>query len=96
MFGDPLAPSQCASLVRMLSRCRLPFQCAHGRPAVFPLVDLGLVGCNAVRPGSTSSGLPRPNLKRARERMLAGAAGAAAPPVPGSGGACAAEQAAGL
>ena len=39
-FGDSLTLAECVELVARLSTCRLPFQCAHGRPAVTPLVDL--------------------------------------------------------
>ncbi len=39
-FGDKLANSQCLQIVNQLSNCRLPFQCAHGRPTVVPLVSL--------------------------------------------------------
>ncbi|XP_005101880.1 uncharacterized protein LOC101854340 [Aplysia californica] len=38
-FGDPLKTSQCRDLLSSLSACRLPFQCAHGRPSVAPIVD---------------------------------------------------------
>jgi hypothetical protein len=64
MFGDPLNMAQCHGLVRALSRCRLPFQCAHGRPTLFPLADLALVDSGG---GRGTSGLPRPNLRRVRE-----------------------------
>ncbi|ETW02611.1 hypothetical protein H310_06080 [Aphanomyces invadans] len=40
MFGDPLTREQCQKLIRQLSECRLPFQCAHGRPSIAPLVQL--------------------------------------------------------
>jgi DNA mismatch repair ATPase MutL len=40
MFGDPLSLPECARLLRLLTTCRLPFQCAHGRPSVLPLVTL--------------------------------------------------------
>ena len=39
-FGEPLSWSQCVQLIGQLSRCQLPFQCAHGRPALVPLLDL--------------------------------------------------------
>lgn len=39
-FGDPLYPEECAVLLKNLSRCQVPFQCAHGRPALVPIVDL--------------------------------------------------------
>lgn len=39
MFGDYLSVSQCQELVEDLRECKLPFQCAHGRPSVVPLVE---------------------------------------------------------
>lgn len=39
-FGDQLDIAQCQELVKKLSRCVYPFQCAHGRPSMIPLVDL--------------------------------------------------------
>lgn len=41
MFNDELSQSECGQLVQRLSRCAFPFQCAHGRPSMVPLVDLG-------------------------------------------------------
>ncbi|XEU99152.1 hypothetical protein FSHL1_004439 [Fusarium sambucinum] len=41
MFNDILTIQQCEELIARLSRCALPFQCAHGRPSMAPLVDLG-------------------------------------------------------
>uniref|UniRef100_A0A7S2RKY4 MutL C-terminal dimerisation domain-containing protein n=1 Tax=Mucochytrium quahogii TaxID=96639 RepID=A0A7S2RKY4_9STRA len=39
-FGDPLSLQECHTLIQDLSRCRLPFQCAHGRPTCVPLSRL--------------------------------------------------------
>ncbi|XP_077587333.1 DNA mismatch repair protein Mlh3 [Stigmatopora nigra] len=39
-FNDPLNREECHSLVASLSTCQLPFQCAHGRPSIAPLVDV--------------------------------------------------------
>ncbi|KAL1887309.1 Vacuolar protein sorting-associated protein 11 [Ceratocystis pirilliformis] len=39
MFNDPLSHDECKALLERLSRCAFPFQCAHGRPAMVPLVD---------------------------------------------------------
>ena len=44
MFNDPLTQREAEILVRRLSGTRLPFQCAHGRPSMVPLVELGGVG----------------------------------------------------
>lgn len=41
MFNDPLSQAECANLVKRLAECAFPFQCAHGRPSMAPLVDLG-------------------------------------------------------
>lgn len=32
-FGDRLSPETLADLIRRLSACSKPFQCAHGRPS---------------------------------------------------------------
>eukprot|EP00041_Stephanoeca_diplocostata_P016362 m.321980 g.321980 ORF g.321980 m.321980 type:complete len:817 (-) comp20342_c0_seq1:457-2907(-) len=37
-FGDYLDLTQCKSLIARLSKCDLPFQCAHGRPSLLPIV----------------------------------------------------------
>ncbi|XP_047248822.1 DNA mismatch repair protein Mlh3 isoform X1 [Girardinichthys multiradiatus] len=39
-FNDTLSSDECHSLVASLSSCQLPFQCAHGRPSIVPLVDV--------------------------------------------------------
>ncbi|KFM75627.1 DNA mismatch repair protein Mlh3, partial [Stegodyphus mimosarum] len=39
-FGDPLSLSQCENLLNSLSNCKLPFQCAHGRPSIAPILDI--------------------------------------------------------
>lgn len=41
MFNDPLTLDQCHELVERLSNCAFPFQCAHGRPSMVPVADLG-------------------------------------------------------
>ncbi|CAI5468491.1 unnamed protein product [Closterium sp. Yama58-4] len=40
MFGDMLKPSESSQLIECLKHTQLPFQCAHGRPTMVPLVDL--------------------------------------------------------
>lgn len=40
MFNDPLSIDECKTLVTRLSRCAFPFQCAHGRPSMIPILDL--------------------------------------------------------
>ncbi|XP_055957397.1 DNA mismatch repair protein Mlh3 isoform X2 [Patella vulgata] len=39
-FNDNLSKRQCQELITALSKCDLPFQCAHGRPSVIPLFEL--------------------------------------------------------
>ncbi|KAL8899478.1 MAG: hypothetical protein Q9207_006183 [Kuettlingeria erythrocarpa] len=41
MFNDELSLEECEVLVKRLARCTFPFQCAHGRPSLVPLVALG-------------------------------------------------------
>ena len=40
MFGDVLDRRQCQVILSALSKCELPFQCAHGRPTATPLIEL--------------------------------------------------------
>lgn len=40
MFNDALTLGECMNLVKRLATCVFPFQCAHGRPSMVPLVDL--------------------------------------------------------
>ncbi len=55
MFNDPLTREQCSDLVQRVAACAFPFQCAHGRPSMVPLVHLGqnnaLAGTGADRHG---------------------------------------------
>ena len=54
MFGTALARQSCVTLLRLLALCSLPFQCAHGRPAILPL-------CTLLKPEySTCCELPAP------------------------------------
>ncbi|KAF2653375.1 hypothetical protein K491DRAFT_759719 [Lophiostoma macrostomum CBS 122681] len=41
MFNDELGVTECEGLVERLGSCVFPFMCAHGRPSMVPLVDLG-------------------------------------------------------
>jgi DNA mismatch repair protein MLH3 len=41
MFNDELSDTQCCLLLSRLAKCAFPFQCAHGRPSLIPLIDLG-------------------------------------------------------
>ncbi|KAJ6164248.1 DNA mismatch repair protein (Mlh3) [Penicillium chermesinum] len=40
MFNDPLSITECELLIGRLARCAFPFQCAHGRPSMIPVLDL--------------------------------------------------------
>ncbi|KAI9068501.1 hypothetical protein FKP32DRAFT_1561492 [Trametes sanguinea] len=41
MFNDALTLEQCRTLLDRLAETALPFQCAHGRPSLVPLVETG-------------------------------------------------------
>ncbi|KAK6524648.1 DNA mismatch repair protein [Arthrobotrys megalospora] len=40
MFNDSLTLDECKELIGRLAECDFPFQCAHGRPSMVPVVDL--------------------------------------------------------
>jgi DNA mismatch repair protein MLH3 len=40
MFSDELSNDQCKALISRLANCAFPFQCAHGRPSMIPLLSL--------------------------------------------------------
>ena len=42
MFNDVLTLPEAEVLVRRLAKTRLPFQCAHGRPSMVPVGEVGL------------------------------------------------------
>lgn len=42
-FGDSLSHARCLELIDALSKCKFPWQCAHGRPSLVPVVDLKLL-----------------------------------------------------
>ena len=39
MFNDELNMEECQGLVSRLAGCRFPFQCAHGRPSMVPILE---------------------------------------------------------
>ncbi|KAF2204701.1 hypothetical protein GQ43DRAFT_408934 [Delitschia confertaspora ATCC 74209] len=41
MFNDELTMDECKDLVWRLTECVFPFKCAHWRPSMVPLIDLG-------------------------------------------------------
>ena len=51
MFNDVLTHDECNTLIAGLARCVFPFQCAHGRPSMVPLMELGSGEGFAVRLG---------------------------------------------
>lgn len=57
MFNDHLSIEQCEDLVLQLAACAFPFQCAHGRPSMAPLLDLGgCYGFGSALPGERRDG----------------------------------------
>lgn len=56
-FGDALELDECRTLIGQLSSCDLPFQCAHGRPALMPILDLRKMK------SSNSKEVPQPSLQ---------------------------------
>jgi DNA mismatch repair protein MLH3 len=56
MFNDELSLVDCTALVRKLADCVFPFMCAHGRPSMVPIVDLGKVGTAGLTFGATDEG----------------------------------------
>jgi len=51
MFNDELSVEERERLVERLGGCKFPFLCAHGRPSMVPLVDLGTLGMYGERSG---------------------------------------------
>ncbi|KAJ8107367.1 hypothetical protein OPT61_g8920 [Boeremia exigua] len=43
MFNDELDLDSCKALVTKLADCHFPFMCAHGRPSLVPIVDMGRI-----------------------------------------------------
>ncbi|ORX60132.1 hypothetical protein BCR36DRAFT_408495 [Piromyces finnis] len=39
-FDDPLTLKECRAIVEQMPSLRFPFQCAHGRPTMIPLINL--------------------------------------------------------
>ncbi|KAJ7988638.1 hypothetical protein DPEC_G00311290 [Dallia pectoralis] len=62
-FNDHLSKEECCSLVCCLSSCQLPFQCAHGRPSIAPLVDILHL--------NDQEETPKPNLRKLRRMRKA-------------------------
>jgi DNA mismatch repair protein MutL len=58
MFGDVLSRTQCTELLVGLRSCNAPFQCAHGRPSVVPLVHIDTLGQLLAQRQASSSSSP--------------------------------------
>ena len=41
MFNDELSAGECEALLSKLAGCAFPFQCAHGRPSMVPITQVG-------------------------------------------------------
>jgi len=62
-FGDPLDRETCVNMIKQLSHCNLPFQCAHGRPSIAPLLKLNMLN------DIMKQKVRKPNLKRLKLKM---------------------------
>ncbi|XP_015276122.1 PREDICTED: DNA mismatch repair protein Mlh3 [Gekko japonicus] len=61
-FNDPLTFEESCQLMKALSCCQLPFQCAHGRPSMLPLADTSHL---------QQESQPKPNLAKLRRMAKA-------------------------
>ena len=68
MFNDILTLGQCETLIQKLSACHFPFQCAHGRPSMIPLLELDLSD-TASYGFSSAWNVGRPNVSFREEEM---------------------------
>lgn len=69
MFNDELTPKECLTLIGRLATCIFPFQCAHGRPSMIPVVKLGpnsaQLGKNEARAIGHRGGMTERNFSQA-------------------------------
>lgn len=64
MFNDKLTPEECLTLIARLATCIFPFQCAHGRPSMIPVIKLGQT---CVQPDENEAGaMGNQNFERRR------------------------------
>ncbi|XP_069494158.1 DNA mismatch repair protein Mlh3 isoform X2 [Ambystoma mexicanum] len=63
-FNARLSVEECCCLMKSLSGCRLPFQCAHGRPSILPLADVDHLELQKEE-------MPKPDLKKLKKRFTA-------------------------
>ncbi|XP_041253335.1 DNA mismatch repair protein Mlh3 [Onychostruthus taczanowskii] len=61
-FNEHLTLEESCRLIQALSSCKLPFQCAHGRPSMLPLADIDHL---------EQEKQPKPNLTRLRKMARA-------------------------
>ncbi|NWW02211.1 MLH3 protein, partial [Oreocharis arfaki] len=61
-FHEHLTLEESCRLIEALSSCKLPFQCAHGRPSMLPLADIDHL---------QQEKQPKPNLTRLRKMARA-------------------------
>ncbi|XP_077179366.1 DNA mismatch repair protein Mlh3 isoform X2 [Paroedura picta] len=61
-FNDPMTFEESCQLMKALSCCQLPFQCAHGRPSMLPLADTAHL---------QQESQPKPNLAKLRRMARA-------------------------
>ncbi|XP_071413916.1 DNA mismatch repair protein Mlh3 isoform X1 [Pithys albifrons albifrons] len=61
-FNEHLTLEESCGLIEALSSCKLPFQCAHGRPSMLPLADIDHL---------QQEEQPKPNLARLRKMVRA-------------------------
>ncbi|NWS17886.1 MLH3 protein, partial [Pachyramphus minor] len=61
-FNEHLTLEESCGLIEALSSCKLPFQCAHGRPSMLPLADIDHL---------QQEEQPKPNLTRLRKMVRA-------------------------
>ncbi|XP_027527598.1 DNA mismatch repair protein Mlh3 isoform X1 [Neopelma chrysocephalum] len=61
-FNEHLTLEESCELIEALSSCKLPFQCAHGRPSMLPLADIDHL---------QQEEQPKPNLTRLRKMVRA-------------------------
>ena len=55
MFNDILSSEDCSRLIARLADCVLPFQCAHGRPSMVPILGLDALAGQNVPAGQEHS-----------------------------------------
>jgi DNA mismatch repair protein MLH3 len=72
MFGDPLDGAACAALVRQLAATEMPFQCAHGRPSLFPIAKIADIGAARRGPRRPSLAGEQGERRLRRRRRRAG------------------------